>query len=252
MTGVDMRLIARNTLHKQAIERLAEAVTDNRIVLKIHPTTSALSCPHLLATQTLHEIVRNMENVDSMPVIKRILSGANEGPMWRYTLDQSGRRAQYKAGIERIDRQLKSNQIKSKFESVDYEEKLKQARLQYSLIVEFMRDEVKGTLHPNGSSTGMFDGWRIKGMSIRLAGPKKATKAGAWTRSVGAPGINSYQVVVGDEANLQLPTRTGTYGLTVRIAWSAYKDLVMHKGMVYTDGIKPFELVNRYNQFNEF
>jgi hypothetical protein len=106
-------------------------------------------------------------------------------------------------------------------------------------------------MHPDGageSAQDIFDGWRFRGVYLRFAGPRKATKAGAWKRSSGAISINSYDYVIGEEANVQIPSRTGTYGLTVRLVWGMWSDLTNYKAE-FCDGSRKYFLVDRFNRF---
>jgi hypothetical protein len=189
-----------------------------------------------------------MEGGDSLPVIRRVLGMVEGGGgMWRYEVRQEQRAAQYREGVRRVERRLRVLDILDPLkESVEYSEErvqLEKRLVQFKLVIDYIRPLVRGTLHPNGdctststSSTRLFDGWRIRGIHVRFAGPRKATKAGHWTRSAGAISLNSYAFVDGEEANVQVPSRTGTYGLTVRVVWGLQKGACGVQS-VFSDGV---------------
>lgn len=257
----------RNQLHKAALERLITAYADNPVILKIIPTPTPLSSAHLIASLSLHDLVRNMEGGDALPVIRRVLSIVDpSNAVWKYEHKQDHRVEQYKEAIARVDRRLKALEYSKDYADaikIDEErERLLKSRECFQMVIDYCRPLVKGTLHPNGippttttqqhpqnsPSEKLFDGWRLRGIFLRLAGPKKATKAGQWRRSAGAISLNSYDFVDGEQANVQIPSRTGTYGLTVRVVWELRAEAARrcHVRSKWSDGVNDYGIIDQH------
>ena len=65
----------------------------------------------------------------------------------------------------------------------------------------------------------------IRGISIRIAGPKRDQRADAQKKSVGVPSIKSIGLVASEHSQAQMPSKAGTYGLDVRISYCLQRRL---------------------------
>ena len=244
-------------MHKEALEQTLEAECRNFVTIRPTITTSILTSASLLASMNRHELVRNSEGGDNMTVIRRILGWIDQRqPHWRYENDQTPRIEQYRDAIHRIDTAIEAEKVKRKFAGeseitgIDNTiEELRERRQCYELVAENIKPMVRGTFHPDGLPDGaegddICQEWRLRGVYCRLAGPRKATKAGAWKRSAGAISISGVKVVDAEEANVQIPSRTGTYGLTVRMVWRRREEMLSELSN-YTDGVSDYHFKYR-------
>ena len=61
----------------------------------------------------------------------------------------------------------------------------------------------------------------LKGLSVRLAGPRRGNRAVVFKKAIGSSSTNSVGLVVYDEAKAQVPGKMGTYGLCIKIVYGS-------------------------------
>lgn len=112
------------------------------------------------------------------------------------------------------------------------------------LSLQIIGDEkyIKGSLHPNTLSQGDLalltptqcaalpsPAGALRGILLRIKGPKRGNRCEVWQRAAGRISTNSVKYVVSEEAKLQIPSKMGTFGLTVRIVYSTRDRLISER-----------------------
>ncbi len=223
---------------KQNVETVLSTLHGNPLRIRPHFTPSVLSSATLTTSYIKNHLVRNQESLNSGS-IRRILNLTDyKHVAWKYKLDQSERKLQYQQVLKEMEFEEQKLSILAKFKSsndqklASVQENIKQVKM----TLKLMKDTVTGSLHPEPrnnelpsnfnsftapSSTNetISDGLRIRGLLIRLAGPRKGNRAVKWEKSVGAVSVNSVDYVVAEESKVQIPSKLGIFGLYVRIVY---------------------------------
>lgn len=264
-------------LQLDTTERVLSSLNGHPLRLHVHTTPTVLSSASLLTAYIRNWLTRHRESVTN-GTVKRLMSLADyKSPVWRYRLDQRPRQRQYAEVARQMKLEQQRLEILSGFGAAAGAAKERLATLQANLgkvllTARLMKDEVSGSLHPNGElssvsgsvGSGSVSGNatsnatsatsvtsnatsvaesttethcknplqssllsssassaipKLRGFSIRLAGPRKGNRALTWERSVGAISTNSVDYVIAEEDKCQLPSKMGTFGLTVRIVY---------------------------------
>ena len=225
----------------ESMEMVVSGLTGSRVRIQPHFTTSVLSSAALTASYIRNWLVRNQESV-SPGSIRRILALAErKHPVWKYRLDQSAKQQQYAEVAAQLELALARQAVLREFEGGAQEgemEGLRGTLRKVRLSMRLMVPEVEGSLHPEGMATGAdatgtgmgaaATQYRVRGLLVRVAGPRKGNRAMVWQRSVGAVSMNSVAHVAAEEAQTQLPSKLGTFGLYVRIVYQKLVEQPLH------------------------
>jgi hypothetical protein len=218
-----------NLLHeKKLIENsrvMISALTGTHIDFKLHQTPSPLSSASLLASFLRHLIIRNNE-IPSRPFIKSVLDFAKEKSEWWNTSEnQTAKERQYLHQISKLRKKVELLKLKLKFDGRVQEEisKCEQDLQKLTLLLDVMdkSPRIRLNVHPSNQESPR----RVKGIKIRMSGPNKGSRSATWNEVAGSTSISS-DLVVYEEAKVQLPSKLGAYGLQVIIVYSESKDLV--------------------------
>lgn len=193
-------------------------------LIHVHFSTSLLSSASLYATHFKHLILRNLQHVSSSVNIKRMMDLSNEKHQhWQFEDPQTWRHGQFTNTIEQLDIKAESLAIRLGYTPDDQatKDKLEECRKLISRIEELKRivQNVKGSLHPTVPG-GM------RGMMIRIKGPRRGNRSAKWQKSAGKYSTNSVDYVISEEAKLGIPSKLGIYGLTVRFVYCKKDSLI--------------------------
>ena len=216
---------------KRNAEIVLSTLHGNPICIKPHFTSSVLSSATLTTSYIKNHLIRNQESLNGGTIRKILGLTDYKHQAWKFKLDQSTRKSQYQEVLKELEFEEKKLLHLIKFKCEELEElEGKLARVQESLkqvkmTLKLMKDTVIGSLHPEPRNTDSVedeivkdqDRLKIRGMLVRIAGPRKGNRAMTWEKSVGAISVNSVDYVVSEESKVQIPSKLGIYGLYVRI-----------------------------------
>lgn len=228
---------------KQNLETVLSTLHGHPLRIQPHFTPSVLSSATLTTSYIKNFLIRNQESINGGS-IRRILNLTDyKHAAWKYNLDQSYRKAQYEAvlkGME-FEEQKLVTLLKFKRSDAGLLQKLAQVQenvKQVKMTIKLMKDTVTGSLHPEprnnelastftsaktesstSTSAGSDSPLKIRGLLIKLAGPRKGNRAMKWEKSVGAVSTNSVDYVIAEESKVQIPSKLGIFGLYVRIVY---------------------------------
>lgn len=226
---------------KQNVETVLSTLHGNPLLIQPHFTPSVLSSATLTTSYIKNFLIRNQESLNGGS-IRRILGLTDyKHSAWKFKLDQSARKQQYEQVLKELEFEERKTLIKLEFRAEDAELKDKLARIQENkkqvkMTLKLMKDTVTGSLHPEPRNNDLASAntttittqdtddvenekLRIRGMLVRLAGPRKGNRAMTWEKSVGAVSVNSVDYVVSEESKVQVPSKLGIFGLYVRIVY---------------------------------
>lgn len=223
--------------HQQShLERLATALGGSGPnLLRVHLTPSLLTSASLLAHFVKHRVLRNLEHM-SNPVIRRTTEMADEKHrIWSHHTSQHARRVQCEQALGCLQVRQAALQTRLRFDPANAALKNDLLAVQshaqrLHAVCASMEDAVKGSLHP----ASLLQGDRVfltptetarlpspsatvRGILIRIKGPRRGNRSMVWQRSAGRVSVNSVRYVAAEEAKVPIPTKLGIYGLTVRI-----------------------------------
>lgn len=220
---------------KQNVETVLSTLHGNPLRIQPHFTPSVLSSATLTTSYIKNHLIRNQDSLNGGSIRKILGLTDYKHQVWKFKLDQSQRKTQYKEVLTELEFEEKKllTLIKFKFGNVE-ELKGKLSRVQENMknvkmTLKLMKDTLTGSLHPEPRNTELTssietidsvnDQLKIRGLLIRLAGPRKGNRAMTWEKSVGAVSINSVDYVVAEESKVQIPSKLGIFGLYVRIVY---------------------------------
>ena len=236
--------LTRHKIQEDGFAKLARLMSGTFINLKTTVVDNYLASASLMTNYYQHLMIRNGE-VMSQSFIRKIMGILDaKHSAWKYSYDQKVPKApQYEEAIKKLELTKKCLEAKLKVYDTDNEpEEVSQTKAQIlkaeetinrmRLILEFMEPNYQGSMHPDPGAVNFNDEsikgnflvgpnspWRIRGMLIRIAGASKGQRAQSWKKYAGSYSINSVGFVNSEESKVQMITKQGTYGLTVRIVW---------------------------------
>lgn len=236
-------LSGHNLLQKRTSEQVLSTLNGHPLRLNIHQNPSVLASASLACAYIKNWITRNGESVTS-GTIKRILGLCDyKNAVWKYKIDQRPRKEQYsqvlrelKMKAEKISYQLaflSSND--PRYASLKAELNCIQENAgKVSSCIALMKDSITGTLHLEDQTSDPFAP-KLRGLLIRLAGPRKGNRAMVWERAIGAVSTNSVDYVVAEECKEQLPSKLGIFGLRMRMVYErcAQRPLQKHNVQLF-------------------
>lgn len=221
-------LSGHNLLQKRTTEQVISTLNGHPLRLNIHQNPSVLASASLACAYIKNWITRNGESVTS-GTIKRILGLCDyKNAVWKYKIDQRPRKEQYaqilrelKMKAERIACQLaflssedpRHGHLKAELDSIN------ENAGKVASSIALMKDSVTGSLHPEDTTSNDPNMPKLRGLLIRVAGPRKGNRAMVWERAVGAVSTNSVDYVVAEECKEQLPSKLGIFGLRMRMVY---------------------------------
>ena len=263
--------LTRHKIQEDGFAKLSRLMSGTFINLRTTVVDNYLASASLMTNYYQHLMIRNGE-IMSQPFIRKIMGILDpKHSAWKYSYNQKEPKApQYEAAIKKLELTKKCLEAKLKVYDSDREqEEVSQLKAQFlkveetinrmKLILEFMESSYQGTMHPDPGAvnfndegvTGSFlvgpnSPWRIRGMMIRIAGANKGQRAQSWKKYAGSYSINSVGFVNSEESKVQMLTKQGTYGLTVRIVWEKTADTADSELALSSDGgityYEPFKL----------
>lgn len=253
---------------KQNVEIILSTLHGNPLKIQPHFTPSVLSSATLTSSYIKNFLVRNQESLNGGS-IRRILNLTDyKHQIWKYKLDQSNRRAQYEQVLKEMQFEEKKAQFLLKFkpeirgELGQIQENVKKVQM----TLKLMKESVFGSLHPEPRNVIESHGFglnsaapsaapdspdcnlKIRGLLIRLAGPRKGNRAMSWEKSVGAVSINSVDYVLAEESKVQIPSKLGIFGLYIRIVY----EKLSQRPTFYKKNPKDLELFDGISTFKPF
>ena len=241
----DLLSQGQHTHHRLCLEQICGSLSGSgQSNLMIHLTPSPLSSASLLSSYFKHKLIRNQESVTSS-TIRKILSVADSrNPLWNHSTSQIARKLQFSQTMDKLLLQREALELKSSFslddscirsQLVDLDNIIRKTQT----MIEFLDPLVRGNLHPDSllaedkvslTPTEMANlpspSGTIRGILIRVKGPRKGNRAIKQQKSCGRVSINSVDYVTQEECKIQLPSKLGIYGLYVRIVYSKAERLI--------------------------
>ena len=231
--------------HKTALETLCTALGGSGpSVVRPHFTPTPLSSATLLGSFLKHRLIRNQESVTNT-VIRKIVNLVDpKNALWTHSTSQLARKIQFTQSLERLGLQREALGLRLELDSDDAAlrnemQQLATAIRKTELVLENMEPTATGTLHPDALLSGdkitmtpseaaqlPSPSGTIRGILIRIKGPRKGNRAVKQQRSAGRVSINSVGYVVADECSIQLPSKLGIYGLYIRLVYSKTDRLI--------------------------
>jgi hypothetical protein len=269
--GKDPSQLSRHKIQEDGFAKLARLMSGTFINLRTSIVDNYLVSPSLMTNYYQHFMIRNGE-VMSQPFIRKIMGILDpKHQAWKYNYDQkSAKVPQYEAALKSLrhtkkcleatlnilypDKEIEEiSQVKAKILKVE------ETINRIMMILEFMEPNYQGSMHPDPGSIHFSDEnipsnflvgpnspWRIRGMMIRIAGANKGQRAQSWKKYAGSYSINSVGFVNSEESKVQMLTKHGTFGLTVRVLWEKIENMPSANLQLSPDGglsyYEPFKL----------
>lgn len=249
--------------HKQSLETLCTALNGSgKSTLKAHFTPSPLSSASLLASLLKHRLIRNQESVTSQ-VIRRIVDLADaKNSVWSHSSSQLAKKIQYSQTLERL--KLKQEVLQLRLELVPEDTALirettvlENTIRKTETLLDYLEPTVTGNLHPDSLLSGdkvsmtpseaaqlPSPSGTIRGVLVRIRGPRKGNRAMKQQKSSGRVSINSVGYVNYEDCSLQIPSKLGIYGLYIRLVYSKTDRLISPFDTLPVFGAKNFILKN--------
>lgn len=249
----------RHLLQEHIFSKLSSSMSGTKTDFKACVVDTPLASASLLTNHCRHQMVRNAEAMTPVQIRKLMSLVDPRHPLWKYSYNQAeARRPQYEAAIK--DLQFKKKCLQVTLSQADPEEeapsinaqllKVEETINKLRMIVEYMQPVLTGSMHPDPGAAhdstenflvGPNSPWRMRGIMIRIAGARKGQRAQAWKRYAGAYSINSVGFVNAEESKMQIPTRHGIFGLTVRLVWQKMAEMPNLDMSIRPDGIRSIQ-----------
>jgi len=255
---------------KQNAEIVLSTLHGNPIRIQSHFTPSVLSSATLTTSYIKNYLIRNQESLNGGSIRKILGLTDYKHQSWKFKLDQSARKTHYKEVLNELEFEEKKLLTLTKFKCgnlIELEGKLSRVQeniKHVKMTLKLMKDTLIGSLHPeprnnelpstttastsNTTTEEVNDQLKIRGMIIRLAGPRKGNRAMTWEKSVGAVSVNSVDYVVAEESKVQIPSKLGIFGLYVRIVYQK----LSQRPTSYKKNPQDLELFNGISTFKPF
>lgn len=204
-------------------------------LLHIHTTPTLLSSASLLAHHIKHRIIRNLQHINTAIIRRTEELALEKHPYWIHHSSQEGRLVQVKQALEQMKVREAALKHRIRFKTDDVELKMELGCVQeeigrLKLAIDNMEPTIKGNLHP----ASLLHGERafltpseaaqlpspmgtIRGILVRIKGPRRGNRGMTWQKTAGRFSTNSVDYVAAEEAKVPIPSKLGIYGLTVRI-----------------------------------
>lgn len=223
---------AYRVITKRRLEKLSTITSGSGLnKLYIHLTNSNLSSSSLFTNFSKNQAIRNVENSSlySFKHLFEITSEANN--CWRFNSEQQYKVTQLRLARERINHEnlvfKKLNKFKNLSNTVNDDEQV------IPDLSDLVSKSYQGSMHPYSKS---FESMNkvdrefserhiLRGLSIQIKGPRKGNKAIKTLKVIGKTSTNSVEYVIHEQSKLQLPTKLGIYGLSVKMIYQKFKKM---------------------------
>ena len=230
-----IRLSTRQQFFNLAFESVLNSLTGSEQKLRPIYVRNPLASASLLCSYIRHKVIRKHESTEKMSRrIFRLFGPRNK--IWsaiepvfpkRILLDDTV--ASLKARLPvleagRPEDYEEANKILGRLEEISKELLESKEAYQATSLFPSMKPRL---LDPSLPWSSAYIGTAIqgntsalRGLMIKITGPKKDTKAGSIKKQLGASSLNSVGLISGEMAQAQLPSKVGIFGLKVRIAYT--------------------------------
>lgn len=121
-------------------------------------------------------------------------------------------------------------------------------KYRYKTIANLIYNHYTSNIHPTNvikNNTNILnEDLHIRGVAIRLAGPRLGNRSVVYRKMIGKSTNNSVGIVNWDGCSVQIPGKLGTYGLKIKVIYNLIKSLP-HKKIRIDNGVSslsPFEV----------
>lgn len=249
--------------HKQSLETLCTALNGSgKSLIQPHFTPSPLSSASLLASLLKHRLIRNQESVTSQ-VIRKIVDLADaKNSVWNHSSSQLAKKIQYSQTLDRLRLKLETLQLRLDLDPKDCDLATEVHQLESTIrktetLLDYLEPTVSGNLHPDSLLSGdkvsmtpseaaqlPSPAGTIRGVLVRVKGPRKGNRALKQQKSSGRVSINSVGYVNYEDCSLQIPSKLGIYGLYIRLVYSKTDRLISPYNNLPVFGAQSFKLKN--------
>lgn len=200
-----------------ALERRNNVVCNSKIKLNAHHTPALLSAASLLANFVRNWHVRNFES-NSESGNRKIMSICDpKNPVWKVQIQQTFRKKLFNDVLSSLETEKCVLELRKKYGFATNTENDKYiSSLRY--VTSLMEDTRAFSMYPVPSHS-QSETPALKGLSVRLAGPRRGNRAVVFKKAIGSSSTNSVGLVVCDEAKAQVPGKMGTYGLCIKVVY---------------------------------
>lgn len=249
--------------HKSALQKISTVMAGSGPCgLGVHFTDSPLSSASLLASLIKHRVIRNQESMTPMSIRKIIDYAEARNPVWSHSSSQLARRVQFKQSLHQMELSRELLQVRLELDQGDDQLKRKLHDLNQSiqkteLIICHIEERATGSLHPDTLLSGEkasltpneaamlpSPSGTIRGVLIRIKGPRKGNRALKQQKASGRVSINSVGYVNYEDCSLQIPSKLGIFGLYVRLVYSKADRLVSAYERVPVLGDPKFKFID--------
>lgn len=249
--------------YQSSLQHISSALSGSGLVkLSPHYTPSPLSSATLLGTYLKNRLLRNQESLTPLTIRKIIGLADAKNSVWNHSTSQLGRKLQLNQIMDSLALKKQALVLRLGFhgENTSLQRELHQTEQDIrktGLLLDFINPKVIGNLHPDSllandkasmtpsemaqlpSPSGT-----IRGILIRLRGPRKGNRAIKYQTSAGRVSINSVDYVVAEECTLQIPSKLGIFGLYIRVVYSKTDRLIDPKSKLRLLENPSFKFIN--------
>lgn len=245
----------RHLMQQHIFSSLSSTFSGTKTDLRTSVVDTTLASASLLSNHVRHQMIRNAEAMTPAQIRKLMSLADVRNPIWKYIYNQAeALRPQYEDAIK--DLQFRQKCMQATLPHADSEEaasinaqmlRIEETVNKLRMIIDYMQPVLTGSMHPDPGAAhdatenflvGPNSPWRMRGIMIRVAGARKGQRAQAWKRYAGAYSINSVGFVNAEESKMQIPTRHGIFGLTVRLVWQKLDEMPSTDMRISPDGIR--------------
>lgn len=249
--------------HRHGLEKVTQNLSGSGLSAVFpHYTNSLLSSASLMASHIKNRLIRNQESISSMVLRNIVGLGEMRNSIWKHNTSQDARKLQIGQAIDSLELRKELIQIQS--EALPDNAALKNRALQMDatlkklrLLNEYMASDVAGNIHPDSLLTGARASLTpseaallpsplstIRGVLIRVKGPRKGNRALKLQKAAGRVSVNSVNYVNSEECNIQLPSKLGIFGLYIRLVYSKMDKLLSPHTKIPIAGQDQFQFKN--------
>lgn len=229
------------TIHKNFARDLdvqSSIVCNSKIRVYPHITRTILSSASLFVNYLRNWHIRNFES-NSFFLNRQIMSLANQKhPLWLAHHKQG----HYEERLQnRCDRLNLENAVAKVMGEVDdtFQSNKPDIKSRVTAFLD-MKSRIKKSLKVNVSPESEEQLLpRLKGIYIELSGARLGNRSIRLKKMIGSTSTNGVKFTIFDVAQAQIPGKLGTYGIKLKLLYSAYKTLPNHNVQLF-DGLRAF------------
>lgn len=203
----------------RCLEGRNNVVCNSKIKLNVHRTHALLSAASLLTNFIRNWHVRNFESNSESGNRKIMTICDPKSPIWKCQIQQTFRKKLFSDILSSLETEKSMLELGRKYGLATSTENEKYiSSLRY--VTGLMEDNRAFSMYPVPSHS-QSETPALKGLSVRLAGPRRGNRAVVFKKAIGSSSTNSVGLVVYDEAKAQVPGKMGTYGLCIKIVYGS-------------------------------